>query len=282
MVSGDFSGKKEIKNPLRVLAKANNFIRVTWGIPGKQYGKEISMQQKTDQGSASLEAAFVVPIFLLAMVTLFLIVQSVLVEAQIYEAAAETAEYMSELAYMDGGNDAIAYLRFPKYVDDTDRVNQYVKQGVHGITFSGSTMNTDSCYVQLRVAYDMKYMGARSFEIKKRAYTGADWQKKGAEENTAEKYVYVTDNQEVYHLTRQCSYLSLQIQPCSLEMAKNGGYDACAFCGTEKTGTNVYITSEGERYHSSIKCSGLKRTIYRKKKSEVQGLGPCSRCGGTE
>ena len=88
MVSGDFSGKKEIKNPLRVLAKANNFIRVTWGIPGKQYGKEISMQQKTDQGSASLEAAFVVPIFLLAMVTLFLIVQSVLVEAQIYEAAA--------------------------------------------------------------------------------------------------------------------------------------------------------------------------------------------------
>ena len=86
------------------------------------------MQQKTDQGSASLEAALVVPIFLLAMVTLFLIVQSVLVEAQIYEAAAETAEYMSELAYMDGCNEAIAYLRFPKYVDDTDRVNQYVNR----------------------------------------------------------------------------------------------------------------------------------------------------------
>lgn len=265
-----------------MLAKANNFIRVTWGIPGKQYGKENSMQQKTDQGSASLEAALVVPIFLLAMVTLFLIVQSVLVEAQIYEAAAETVEYMSELAYMDGSNATIAYLRFPKYVDDTARVNQYVKQGVHGIAFFGSIMDVDDSYVLLRVSYDMKYMGARSFEIKKRTYTGADWQARDAEETAAEKYVYVTDNQEVYHLTRQCSYLSLQIQPCSLEMAKKGGYDACAYCGTEKMGTNVYITSEGERYHSSIKCSGLKRTVYRKKKSEVQGLSACSRCGGTE
>ena len=45
-----------------------------------------------NQGSASLEATLVMSVFLLAMVSLFWMAQSVLAEAQVYEAAAETAE----------------------------------------------------------------------------------------------------------------------------------------------------------------------------------------------
>lgn len=43
-----------------------------------------------NQGSASLEATLVMSVFLLAMVSLFWMAQSVLAEAQVYEAAAET------------------------------------------------------------------------------------------------------------------------------------------------------------------------------------------------
>ena len=50
-----------------------------------------------NQGSASLEATLVMSVFLLAMVSLFWMAQSVLAEAQVYEAAAETAEYMAEI-----------------------------------------------------------------------------------------------------------------------------------------------------------------------------------------
>ena len=71
-----------------------------------------------NQGSASLEATLVMSVFLLAMVSLFWMAQSVLAEAQVYEAAAETAEYMAEIAYLGAADTAVAYLRFPKYADE--------------------------------------------------------------------------------------------------------------------------------------------------------------------
>ena len=76
-----------------------------------------------NQGSASLEATLVMSVFLLAMVSLFWMAQSVLAEAQVYEAAAETAEYMAEIAYLGAADTAVAYLRFPKYADEKESVN---------------------------------------------------------------------------------------------------------------------------------------------------------------
>lgn len=236
------------------------------------------MGKKRNQGSASLEATLVMPVFLLVMVSLFWMTQSVLAEAQVYEAAAETAEYMAEIAYLEAANTAAAYLRFPRYVDETEMVEQHVKHGVSGVQFLGSEIGEE--YIVLRVSYGMEHLGARSFTIRKRAYTGAAWE--DTETDTAhveDVYVYVTDNQAVYHMTRRCSYLTLQIQASTLEQAKHNGYDMCAFCGKGIRGKQVYVTNEGDRYHSSLTCSGLKRTVYRKKKSEVTGLVACSRCG---
>ena len=231
-----------------------------------------------NQGSASLEATLVMSVFLMAMVSLFWMAQSVLAEAQVYEAAAETAEYMAEIAYLGGADTAVAYLRFPKYADEKETVERYVKHGVSGVQFLGSEIGEK--YIVLRVSYAMEHLGARSFTIRKRAYTGAAWE--AAETDTAHvenAYVYVTDNQAVYHMTRRCSYLTLQIQTSTLEQAKYNGYDMCAFCGKDVQERQVYVTNEGDRYHSSLTCSGLKRTVYRKKKSEVTRLAACSRCG---
>ena len=228
-----------------------------------------------NQGSASLEATLVMSVFLLAMVSLFWMAQSVLAEAQVYEAAAETAEYMAEIAYLGAADTAVAYLRFPKYADEKETVERYVK---HGVQFLGSEIGEE--YIVLRVSYAMEHLGTRSFTIRKRAYTGAAREDTETDAVRAEDaYVYVTDNQAVYHMTRRCSYLTLQIQTSTLEQAKYNGYDMCAFCGKDVQERQVYVTNEGDRYHSSLTCSGLKRTVYRKKKSEVTGLAACSRCG---
>lgn len=237
------------------------------------------MELKRNRGSASLEASLVLPIFLMAMVMLYLAFQSVLAEAQVYEAAAETAEYMSEMAYTGVCNAGIAYLRFPKYVDEEDMVNKYVKNGIKGIQFLGTETDESANSVVLRVSYELKYLGSRSFTIKKRTYTGETWKDaEGTDTENTDPYVYVTDRQSVYHLTRQCTYLTLQIRAALMMYAEQNGYEPCAFCVADSAMSQVFITEESNHYHSSIHCSGLKRTVYRKKKSEVSGVGACSRC----
>ena len=41
----------------------------------------------------------------------------------------------------------------------------------------------------------------------------------------------------------------------------------------------IYITSQGNRYHTQLNCSGLKRTIYTVPLSQTGGRGRCSKCG---
>nr|MCR5250336.1 hypothetical protein [Lachnospiraceae bacterium] len=95
--------------------------------------------------------------------------------------------------------------------------------------------------------------------------------------------VYITDTGTVYHLSRSCTHLDLSIQAVDRERvgerrnAGGGKYKACGICGGG-SGT-VYITNEGDRYHSSLTCSGLKRTIHEVPLSKVGGRPPCSRCG---
>lgn len=99
-------------------------------------------------------------------------------------------------------------------------------------------------------------------------------------------YVYITESGTVYHKNRGCSYLNPSIQQVNLqdvgELRNRGGaiYYACALCGGDGRGGGCYITDYGTNYHASISCSGLKRTIYEVKLSEVGARGACSRCGG--
>lgn len=101
--------------------------------------------------------------------------------------------------------------------------------------------------------------------------------------NLDEPFVYVTENGEVYHTDYACTHLQLSIEPiiASLVGSKRNDsgekYYPCEYCG-KGGGSLRYITSQGNRYHTTLNCSGLKRTIYKVPLSEVGGIGPCSRC----
>ncbi|MDE6937540.1 MAG: pilus assembly protein, partial [Lachnospiraceae bacterium] len=99
-----------------------------------------------------------------------------------------------------------------------------------------------------------------------------------------EETVYITETGLVYHRDYHCTHLELSIRMVSsaeLESLRNnsgGRYYPCGQC--VRLGKNgVYITNTGDRYHSSLSCSGLKRTIYAVPVSEAVGRRACSRCG---
>ena len=102
-----------------------------------------------------------------------------------------------------------------------------------------------------------------------------------------EIYVYITPQGSVYHLYSDCSHLELSIQRTTMAGAKSlknaygENYSECKLCEKEY-GEMVYITSEGERYHSNRQCSGLKRTIRQVPMSQVSERSKCLRCGTRE
>ncbi|WP_130838266.1 hypothetical protein [Lachnoclostridium sp. Marseille-P6806] len=103
-----------------------------------------------------------------------------------------------------------------------------------------------------------------------------------------ETMVYITDTGTVYHRSAGCSYLNPSIRTAAWsELAgfrnRNGGkYYPCEICSPHAGGT-VLITADGNRYHASAACPGLKRTVHEVPLSSVEGrLPPCSKCGGSQ
>jgi hypothetical protein len=102
-----------------------------------------------------------------------------------------------------------------------------------------------------------------------------------------EKIVYITQTGTVYHLTKKCTHLALSIRMIDLSQIDNarnssgGKYKQCNICnhGELSKISQVYITDTGDRYHISLDCSGLKRTILSVPLSEVSDRSLCSRCG---
>lgn len=107
----------------------------------------------------------------------------------------------------------------------------------------------------------------------------------GENANQEEEYVYITEYGYTYHRNRGCSHLQISIlvvnaDEINQKRNNNGGkYYFCEKCGGRGTGV-LFITAQGDRYHSSANCSGLKRNIKTVKLSDVGSRVPCSECGG--
>ena len=112
-------------------------------------------------------------------------------------------------------------------------------------------------------------------------YTGETFTGNGQEE-----MVYKTPGGEVYHKSRDCTYLKLSVHMVSAAELPNcrnesgGKYGPCEYCvRKESPGRMVYIADYGISYHNSRNCQGLKRTVMAVPLSHTEGLRCCSRCG---
>lgn len=133
--------------------------------------------------------------------------------------------------------------------------------------------------------------GFRSFRMANRYYAHIwnGYRLSGSEEAGEEaQIVYVTESGTVYHMSMECTHLSLSIQPVPSsvvdDMRNQGGgrYYPCSRCANGASEPHIfYITDEGDRYHYNPQCSGLKRTTASMTLEQALDAGyrPCSRCG---
>lgn len=160
-----------------------------------------------------------------------------------------------------------------------------------GLSFLYSRIMTEGDVIDLVVSYEIEPQNNFFFlpaypvlnRCRVRAWTGYEVASDNANDS-GERMVYITETGTVFHLTKTCTYLDLSIRPVAndeLDLHRNqsgGIYAACELCGNGDAEI-YFITDYGECYHTSLTCSGLKRTITEVPISQVGDKSACSRCG---
>lgn len=258
------------------------------------------------KASFTVEAALVLPLFLFVMITVLQYGVLMGTSVRFGTAMAETGKHMALAAYVSkyGGNTgqagdiavgamtaAYAHYKVKEQTGDTS--------GVKNANMALSAFLEENEMIDLVLTYQIRSPIASvklpgNFFIQRasvRAWTGRrnEDQENRADEDVenVSKHVYVTATGTVYHKDENCTYLKPSVKEVSMQslddLRNEGGaiYHACESCGAY-AGASVYITDHGNRYHSTLSCSGLKRTVNRVMIEDTEGMRACSKCGDQE
>ncbi|WP_278999783.1 TadE family protein [[Clostridium] scindens] len=242
------------------------------------------------KGSVTVEAAMAVPLLFLAIVSLLYLMETMAIQASVRcglqaggkraaDEASSTAVIMPYRIESDVVN-SIGQDRLERSI---------ISGGSGGIHCDKSRMSPRTGIGELVASYEIRVPlsifgispAKHEEKLRIKAWTGYEKQGFGRDDDDT---VYVTETGLVYHRDYHCTHLELSIHmvlQSEIESLRNEGggkYHPCQQC-MKGAGGGVYITDTGDRYHSSLSCSGLKRTIYAVPLSEVAGKGACSRCG---
>ena len=269
-------------------------------------------KKKQIKAVMTVEAALVLPLFVILFMNLLSVIEVYRIHSSIAvslweegrktakylylkNAAAETFEGLGDINVPQMDSLLTSLSGRGKIVEDLEEYpvwKSIVTNGENGFLVTGKTEENGEIRMDCRYGIHPLFTAftpvSRGIE---NHYYGHAWTGyvlgTGTEgEGREEVYVFVTETGSVYHKNRGCSYLNPSVQNVSasaLESLRNKGggiYYACPLCGGTSAEGSCYITDYGTDYHASITCSGLKRTIYEVKLSEVGGRRACSKCGG--
>lgn len=215
------------------------------------------------RGSLTVEAALILPLFLLASLTMlsFIDVMKMTIERQMQQ-------------------------------------QEFLRQGAVYATLLGTTtQGREGDYIKLdyvqTIALPIGEFGYDKVRVRHRSvvhiFNGYD-DSCGDNVGWQQIYVYVTKYGSVYHKKRSCSALNVNIRSVSgksIDKARNADgkkYKLCGSCGkgykkSELTGATLYITDYGVKYHVRMNCSDLTRTVQIIKIEDAGGRRACKKCG---
>ena len=244
----------------------------------------------TSKGSITLEAAVVIPVFFFAILCMMYLFEVMAIQSSISSACQCVGKAWAEESYLSP-------MVFPSELEkEIVRVigkekldNSILANGSEGISCEYSKVNLKTAVLNLNVRYQLEIpvlmfrLPIRTYEerLRVKGWTGDIGL---GSELSEDDYVYVTDYGMVYHRSLACGYLELTIRGISVNKLYNERneygaiYYRCETCGDLPKESVVYVTDYGNRYHTTLACSGLKRSIHIVELSEVNGLGGCSKC----
>lgn len=258
-----------------------------------------SLRREAEAGM-TVEAALVLPLFLFFLLNISCAIELIRLHGNLQLALWDTCGKTAVYGHALGNNDMAPFFTGfyiknqligyagKKYLDSAP-----VKNGSNGLGLWSSKILSDRDELDVIITYTVSpwssYPSLFSFRMANR-YFSHIWNGYEIPDNPeeAEKrldVVYMTETGKVYHEDRNCTHLNLSIREVSRQeavSAKNqwgGSYAPCEKCRPGSLEQRLFITEDGDRYHASQECSGLKRTVFSVPRSRVSEYRACSRCG---
>jgi uncharacterized CHY-type Zn-finger protein len=228
-----------------------------------QKHKKAFSQNRNMRASMTIEAALALPLFLFFMLTVLYTFQIIYFQTESYQLLHQAGNreafsaYASRESYRDGiVEQSLSYPIIP-YLWWSNYGWLLVEQRYYGYAWIG-------------------------YDVGQGASEGESGEKEA-------EYVYITETGTVYHVTMDCTHLSLSITSVSrndvsaLRNDSGAKYYQCERCADNGNAT-LFITTSGDRWHGDVNCSGLKRTVTKISKEEAvnQGYRGCSRCSSKQ
>ncbi len=245
------------------------------------------------RGSFTVEAAFVLPLFLFAALVVLGIFPVLKLETQV-NAGLQYAARMTASACHDEESSTVGtvvsvaeeQILFRTYMNEHGYESSVLANDLASIVIYDEGADDD--YVTLTAAYNaslpIAFWNVSSMPVtqcvKMKKWTGAD---PGDSDDEEGEYVYITPSGSAYHTTTECSYLRLSTKSVSiseLDTLRNKSGGIYYPCSCYNGGSVVYITDYGTEYHSDLGCSSLKRTIYKVSIDDVGDRHACAKCAG--
>ena len=240
--------------------------------------------------SLTVEASLIIPMFFFLIFWLWQIFLLLLFQLKVCEQITETVLEYSHLGYIEQkveegkGDSAWIYeMLFLRNIP--------VYENVKGKWINCKTEEDGVIVVEINYEFLCETIFFPSFSIpvsqkfRFYPYFGEHKERIEKEQVEQEEVVYMTEYGTVYHVSKTCMYLDIRLKNISIseiEQARNTSgqrYTQCSKCKKEDKMEQVYISLGGNKYHWSLQCPSIKRTIIEKKKEEVNGISACHKCG---
>lgn len=257
------------------------------------------------KGSMTVEAACALPLFLFFALNLLSVVEMLRFHGKLTYAMRQVGNSLALYGYaydeiMEGKIDVLdtfvgeavisyGYIReeIEKLLGEEYLQGTPVEDGKEGLIFTEANLREGNI-LSFTISYRMElpfpigeWLSFRTYNCYyARVWTGYDVETKESQ------VAYIAETGEVYHRNPDCTHLRLSVRKVDRSLAfqltnnYGKGYVPCEKCEDEGQAM-LFITEEGDCYHGSASCSGLKRTVHaiEVERAQEEGYRSCSRCG---